>query len=59
MLDENNEKLYTVQELAVSNRLRISKTTIWREINDGNLSFYKLRGQIFIGESHIQEYLST
>ena len=57
MFDEIDEKLYTVKELAVSNRLRISKTTIWREISDGNLSSYKLRGQVFVGERHIREYL--
>ncbi len=57
MIDEINENLYTVQELEKSNRLRISKTTIWREINEGKLSFYKIRGQIFVGEQHIREYL--
>ena len=57
MFDEIDEKLYTVQELAASNRLRISKTTIWRQVTDGNLSSYKLRGQVFVGERHIREYL--
>jgi excisionase family DNA binding protein len=44
MFDEIDEKLYTIQELAASNRLRISKTTIWREITDGNLPSYKTYG---------------
>ncbi|HLM59818.1 MAG TPA: helix-turn-helix domain-containing protein [Pyrinomonadaceae bacterium] len=57
MFDEIDEKLCTVQELAASNRLRISKTTIWRQVTDGNLSSYKLRGQVFVGERHIREYL--
>ncbi|MDQ3714358.1 MAG: helix-turn-helix domain-containing protein [Acidobacteriota bacterium] len=57
MFDEIDEKLYTIQELAASNRLRISKTTIWREITDGNLPSYKLRGQVFVVERHIREYL--
>jgi len=57
MVDDFDEKIYTVQELAATGRLRISATTIWREIKDGNLAVYKIRGQVFIAERHIREYL--
>lgn len=58
MYEEDYEKLYTVKELVASNRLRISKTTIWRRIEEDALSYYRLGGQVFVSDRHIREYLS-
>jgi excisionase family DNA binding protein len=54
----DNEKLFTVKELAATRRLRISRTTIWREIKRGRMRHYRIGGQVFIGEHHIEQYLS-
>lgn len=56
MLKNDNEKIYSVKELAASGILRISENTIRREMDRGILHFYKFGGQIFIGEHHIREY---
>lgn len=54
----DNERLFTVKELAASGFLRISGTTIWREIKRGRMPHYRIGGQVFIGAHHIKQYLS-
>ena len=38
----------------------ISRITVWREINRGHLSHYRIgAGRIMIGASHLSEYLKS
>lgn len=53
----DNERLYTVKELAASGLLPISRTTIWREIKRGRMPHYRIGGLVFIGTHHIRQYL--
>jgi excisionase family DNA binding protein len=53
-----DEQLYSVKELAASRRLPISRTTIWREIQRGQMPHYRIGGQVFISERHIEQYLA-
>lgn len=41
-------------------KLNLSPVTIWREIKNGQLGFYRVgngKGRVFIGESHLVDYL--
>ena len=53
-----DEQLYSVKELAASGRLPISRTTIWREIQRGQMPHYRIGEQVFISERHIEQYLA-
>jgi excisionase family DNA binding protein len=50
------EQLYTTKSLAAL--LQVSQSTIRREIGEGRISWFKVRGQIRFRESDVQKYLS-
>ena len=50
------EQLYTTKSLAAL--LQVSPSTIRREISEGRISWFKVRGQIRFKDSDIQKYLN-
>lgn len=50
------EKLYTKREAAA--KLRVSEITIHRLIKSKRLGHYRVAARVFVGEGHIQDYLS-
>lgn len=55
---KNYEQKFTVKQVADKNLLgNISPVTVWREIKRGRLSCYRIGGKIFVGASHINDYL--
>lgn len=60
MIEANKsyEQKFTIKQVADGNLLgNISPVTIWREIKRGRLSCYRVGGKIFVGASHIRDYL--
>lgn len=54
-----NEQKFDVTTAA--RLLHLAPVTIWREIKNGRLGFYRLgqgMGRVFIGESHLADYLA-
>lgn len=54
-----NEQKFDVTKAA--EKLNLAPVTIWREIKNGRLGFYRLgngKGRVFIGESHLVDYLA-
>jgi len=49
--------VFKVQEVA--DQLRLSKTQIYRLLESGQLSHYRLGGRIVVSEQHLEEYLSS
>jgi excisionase family DNA binding protein len=50
------EKLYTKREAA--GVLRVSEVTVHRLLKSKRLGHYRVATRVFIGEGHIQDYLS-
>jgi excisionase family DNA binding protein len=50
------EQLYTTKSLAAL--LQVSPSTIRREITEGRISWFKVRGQIRFKDSDVQKYLN-
>lgn len=50
------EQLYTVKTLAAL--LQVSPSTIRREIDEGRINWFKVRGQIRFTESDVDKYLA-
>ena len=50
------EQLYTIKSLA--ELLQVSLSTVRREISEGRINWFKVRGQIRFKDSDIQRYLS-
>jgi hypothetical protein len=55
-----NEPIFTMKEVAHLRLLgKVSEATIRREIESKRLSAYRVRGRIFVGATHISEYLKA
>ncbi|HEX8171426.1 MAG TPA: helix-turn-helix domain-containing protein [Thermoanaerobaculia bacterium] len=51
------EKRYGID--AAAKLIGVSRQTIWREINDGNIGYHLIRGRKLIGDSEIDAYLAA
>jgi hypothetical protein len=50
------ERLYTKRETA--GVLRVSEITVHRLLKSKRLGYYRVAARVFVGEGHIQDYLS-